>query len=65
MRFVFYVAVSHVNEVRADLSAAHYAATLFRLQNLGNIDVQSVLEFANEAWMKDHPCPAKQKPKKK
>jgi hypothetical protein len=65
MRFVFYVAVGHVNEIKGDLNPSNYPATLSRLQNLGNVNIQAILEFANGAWRKDHPAVANKKKKKK
>jgi hypothetical protein len=53
MKFVFYVALGHLNNVKGKLSKTDYGATIYELQNMAGLDIQGILKYANAAWMKD------------
>jgi hypothetical protein len=64
MRFVFYIALGHLNEVKGRLIPNNYSGTLGLLQNISGIDIKNVLIFANACWAKDFPPPKAAKKKK-
>jgi hypothetical protein len=55
MRFVFYVAIGHINDIQVRLEKGNYAATMHTLQNLTNLNIKAIIGFANACWLKDHP----------
>jgi hypothetical protein len=59
MKFVFYVAIGHINNIKGRLERGNYAITIQNLQSLMDLDIKAIIEFANECWIKDHPTEEK------
>jgi hypothetical protein len=59
MKFVFYVAIGHINNIKGRLERGNYAVTIQNLQDLPNLDIKAIIEFANACWLKDYPLEEK------
>jgi hypothetical protein len=52
MKFVFYVALGHLNCIKGRLKRGEYGVTISKLQNMSDLDIKGILLYANEWWMK-------------
>ena len=53
MKFVFYVGLGHLNNIKGRLDRTSYGETIKVLQNMEDLDYKLILTFANDCWNRD------------